>query len=224
MKSENFLSELNEQIYDLLYVSIAIHEFEDWVFKSEGLERLLSQDDYLDLMSLDYRKKSVKYEIQSILTRYIDQGSFEKLKITKLLEEAIKGSERLPMILIMFYDYYCAGYNFLEDLGLGYGALCDDSYFPELKYLKNDGKSREKVFPGIDRVLTRTLNWILFEKIVFTGFDEDKGKWTYIDCRSDIERKSAIGIKVSTDSDSGNSIIESVLEWKEEKKWWHFWR
>ena len=43
----------------------------------------------------------------------------------RLLEEALKRTEKLPYILMEFYDLYCHGYTFLNDLGLGYGLMCE---------------------------------------------------------------------------------------------------
>jgi hypothetical protein len=116
---------LKELFYRTITGEMPLVDFEQWLYASDEIERLLPADDYLALLTLNYRKSGAKYELAKLLKQHIDLGEFETHKLLKLLQEAILKTPRLPFILVEFYNLYCQGYYFLQDLGLGYGLAVD---------------------------------------------------------------------------------------------------
>ena len=158
--------DIKERFFKTIKGDISLDDFERWVYDSENLEGILDSNDYLDIISLDYKKSGAKYELYNILKRLVDIGEFETYKMLGLLNEAKQRTERLPFILMEFYDLYCRGYYFLQDLGLGYGLMV---VVPPPKYSKdnwNDLMEEEKrdllnsFSPKIDEVVQRVIDWL----------------------------------------------------------------
>lgn len=112
------INELESKYLDLMEGKISIKEFERWVYSSKWLEIELSENEYTDLISLNYNTPSSKYEIRKILKERFDEGKFEAIKIIHLLDSIIDRDGNEEASLMRMYDLYCKGYYFLEDLGL----------------------------------------------------------------------------------------------------------
>ena len=50
---------------------------------------------------------------------------FETAKLIDLLNRSKEKDDDTGEILRSFYDMYCNGYYFLQDIGLGYGLACE---------------------------------------------------------------------------------------------------
>lgn len=123
---KNLPKSIEEKFYAFIYGDINLESFESWVYTENDLEAALSADDYLDLISFNYKKIGAKDElIEFLFGRFIDRAKYERWMILELLYIAKKGDERLPDVLRLFYDLYCRDYNFLRDLGLGYGLMIE---------------------------------------------------------------------------------------------------
>jgi hypothetical protein len=185
---------IKEIFYKALNEEIPVHEFEQWLYKDKELESFLNEEDYLDLISLNYKNDS-KYDIYNQLKRHIDLGEFEKYKILNLLSEAQMKSERLPYILMEFYDLYCSGFDFLHNLAIDYGLQVETAgrHTSEGSW-ESLGPIEQKEFldslsPGLDKELEKVIGWIEEKKIVFTGIDDrEADDHLYLDLRSDEER------------------------------------
>ena len=187
--------DIKEIFFKTIKGDISLDDFERWVYDSTNLETILNSDDYLDMISLDYKKSGAKYELCNILKRLVDIGEFETYKMLELLNEAKQKTERLPFILMEFYNLYCKGYSFLQDLGLGYGLMV---VVPPSKYSKdnwNDLKEEEKkdllksFSPEIDDVIQRVIDWLTNKRIVLTRQQNEIGHYDYQDFRTEEERK-----------------------------------
>jgi hypothetical protein len=115
--------EIQEIFIDTLVGDKTILEFEQWLYTDKTLESVLNDEDYLDLISFGYKAPNTKYELFKLLEKHIDLGEHEKRKIKMLLEKVLNRDKELPEVLITFYDLYCDGYIFLQNLGLGYGLV-----------------------------------------------------------------------------------------------------
>lgn len=203
--SEIVLNAIEKIIFDFNSHNLNINEFEHWVYKSPDAETFFSPDDYLELISLNYSSKFIRNDIETIVTKYIDYGKFETLKITRLLHEAMLKESSAGETLIEFYYMYCDGYYFLEDLGLGFGLSC---VVPPSKYsanswyeLSDDDKNDliNSFYPRIIAYLNRVLEWIMDRKVVIKGTKNDLGYWEYIDYRTLEEKQSKIVIHKKND-------------------------
>ncbi len=116
---------LEKQYLSLKLGELSVGEFEKWVYGAEYLEKLIKHDDYINLISLDYKSKFVKNEIEKLIDKYIDYPKYYKNKLIDMLDKVINQHEATGEILRRFYDMYCHGCGFLQHLGLEYGLMCE---------------------------------------------------------------------------------------------------
>lgn len=220
------LNIFEKQVFDLKYNELGIGEFEQWVYDTSELENLLTPDDYLLLISINYKSKHARVEIEKIIDNYIDYSKFETLKVIDLLNKALSKDEDLGNILRQFYDMYCNGYYFFEDLGLGYGLSCE----VPLKYANsweelNQEQKKEILngfYPQVESDIKRAVDWINNKKIVLTGAKNDMERWEYIDNRTPDEKKSTVWSEVKSSPEI--SVKKSRLDCNKQKNWWGFWK
>jgi hypothetical protein len=218
--------DIKERFFKTIKGDISLDDFERWVYDSKNLETILDSDDYLDIISLDYKKSGAKYELYNILKRLIDIGEFETYKILELLNQAKQKDERLPFILMEFYNLYCKGYSFLQDLGLGYGLMVE---VPPSKYSKDNWdelKEDEKqdlinsFYPEINEVIQRVIDWLTNKRIVLTGEQDEIGHYNYQDFRTEEDKKLILWTPVTD-----GLKLNAKPQWteREKKPWWKIW-
>ena len=187
---------LKELFYRIITGEIPLLDFEQWLYASAEVEQLLSADDYLALLTLNYQKSGARHEVVKVLKQQIDLGEFETYKLLKLLQEAILKTPRLPFILVEFYYLYCRGYDFLQDLGLGYGLTVDSPWventtadsWDELTSAQQ-AELLASFSPGLEHELDQVQRWLLTKQIILTGERDELGHHTYRDLRPSTERR-----------------------------------
>ncbi len=187
---------IKKRFYKTINEDYSIDDFEKWLYSDLELERLLSPDDYLDLISLSFKKSGAKYELWNLLRKNIDIGEFETFKILELLNIAKQKSERQPLAIMEFYDLYCKGYSFLRNLGLSYGLSLE---VPRVKNTTADSwyeleeneqrKLLNSLSPGLEIEIDKVKNWIETKRIILTGERDEMGYYEYIDIRTENEQK-----------------------------------
>lgn len=186
---------LKELFYRAITGEMSLVDFEQWLYASDEVEQFLPADDYLALLTLNYHKRGAKYELIKLLEQHIDLGDFETHKLLKLLEEAILKTHQLPFILMEFYDLYCRGYYFLQDLGLGYGLAVDAPWventtadtWDELTSTQQ-ANLLASFSPILEYELDRVRRWLVTKQIILTGEYNELGYHTYQDLRLSTER------------------------------------
>jgi hypothetical protein len=188
--------------FSVIKGDVSTEDFEKWVYANNELESILKLDDYLDLISLNYKKGGAKYEVFNLIQKHIDLGEYETYKMLGLLEETKKKNEKLPCYLMEFYDLYCHGYYFLQDMGLGYGlsVVVPPGYFKANTWNKLNDDEQKKLLasfsPGLEIEVQRLIDWISSKKILLTGEQDNYGHYGYEDFRTEEEKKSLIWIPV----------------------------
>lgn len=189
------LNELEKQYYNFKYKFLHIKEFEKWVYSSEQLEDTLSEDDYLNIISIHYNLSNAYENIDKILVKYVSTSKLETYYLYDLLMEARDNIELLGTALMIVYDLYCYGYDFLCDLGMGFGLRCvvplrnnpkdswDDLSDYEMNLLVTSFK------PEVDEYIDIVINWIRDGKIILCGPIGEHNKLVYKDNRSEFERE-----------------------------------
>ena len=195
-------ADIQNIFFDTLSGDKTIAEFEQWLYTDKKLESILNSDDYLGLISLSYKSEIVKYELKSFLEKYIDKGEFEKRRILKLLKSSLIRDKQLPETLMTFYDLYCKGYNFFDNLGLGYGLAVETARIEntnvETWYQLNpteQNKLLDSFYPDLETEIKKVISWIESEKVILTGFTDEYNHFEYIDNRTEIE-KQPTGYKI----------------------------
>jgi hypothetical protein len=194
--------------FEVMIGNTPIGDFEKWIYANEELELLIGPEDYLDLISLNYKANGAKYELYQLLSRQIALGEFEKYKLLKLLNQAKQKDEDLANTLVQFYDLYCDGYYFLRYIGLHYGLAVEieGKDFWSAEMVEEHKKLLRSFSPELDNQLQRIIDWLTSDKIILTGTKDELGRFEYHDFRTDEEKK--------------------LTEWEyhpKKKKWWHIW-
>lgn len=211
------LNEIESKYFDLMGEKISIKEFENWVYETKWLESELTEDEYTDLISLNYGASSSKYEIGKILKERFDEGKFESVKMVDLLTSIIERAGKEGESLRRLYDLYCKGYYFLEDLGLGIGLFIEvpNKYGVEYYHELNDKQKKEllnSVYAAAKELATELKNWILKGKLKLTGEREPElNRWQYIDNRTEEDKNSRVWKVDDVDSKTGEIRSKSNL-------------
>jgi hypothetical protein len=225
------LNEIETYFYNFLYDNLDIKIFEQWIYNSKDLNTFLNTEDYFNIISLDFSNKHIRYEIEKIIKNYINYGKFETKLLLNLLYKALSNKNELANILRTFYDMYCHGYYFFQDLGLGYGLTCEvppvNKYnaqtWEELSEIEKD-EIINSFYPQIENDLKRAISWLENKKIILTGKKNEMNYWEFIDNRNDEEKKSTVWVEISKNQETGATVSKNVLwEKKENKKWWKIW-
>lgn len=224
--------DIKERFYKTIKGDISLDDFEQWLYANKELEKYLNSDDYLDLISLSFKKSGAKYELWNLLKKHIDLGEFETYKMLGLLNEAKQKTERLPYVLMEFYDLYCKGYNFFQDLGIGIGLAVEvprvnNTTADTWDELTNEQQKEllDSFSPELEECIEQVIYCLETKKIVLTGEQDEIGHYDYEDYRTEEEKKSKIWVTVSEDKETGFSASKNTLWDKQtDKKWWEFWK
>lgn len=213
---------IKERFYQAVKGGISLDDFAQWLYSDRELERHLEPDDYLDLISLNLNENGAKYKLRNLLKKHIDPGEFETYKMLELLNEAKQNNERLPYILMEFYELYCIGYTFLQDLGLGIGfavvapsvnnstAETWDELTPQQQKEMLDSFS-----PELEKCIEELINRLTTKKIILTGKQDEMGHYNYQDFRTEKEKKSRLWVVTSENKETGSSTSKNIL-WKKQ--------
>ncbi|GAB3827270.1 hypothetical protein [Hymenobacter jeollabukensis] len=109
---------------------LPLAEFEQWLYATPELETALPPDDYLELISLNYKGRDATQEVEILLSRHIDWSDLRRDELLCTLRSITLHSapDTLFAAFVSCYDWYCRGCLFLEVLGLDFGLRVDDEY------------------------------------------------------------------------------------------------
>ena len=93
----------------------------------------------------------------------------------------------LAKILEQFYDLYCQGYGFLDNLGLYYGLKFYDYCLETLSEAEIADKLNN-ILPEVDKEIAKVLSWLQQGKIQIIDYPTSSSGVNYIDDRSELEK------------------------------------
>jgi|SRR5579871_3757449 len=187
-------ADIQEIFFETLNGDKSIAEFEHWLYSDKRLETILSAEDYLELISYNYKSDTAKKWLYPLFEKHIDKGEFEKRRLHKLLTKALARDKELPQLLMTFYDLYCKGYNFMDNLGLGYGLAVEvpysqADYWDEL----NDEQQKnllDSFYPQLNVEIEKVISWLEEGKIILTGNKDNYNHYfDYADNRTEDEKR-----------------------------------
>lgn len=190
------INEIESKYLNLMEGKISIKEFEHWVYSSKWLEDKLNENEYFDLISLNYNTPNAKYEIRKILKERFDEGKFETIKVIYLLNSIIDRDGNEGEALIQIYNLYCTGYYFLENIGLEIGLLIEVPINYGVDYFNELTESQKKelvdsVYPNAKQLAIELKQWILNKEITLSREkDESWNRWQYTDNRAEKDKAS----------------------------------
>lgn len=133
--------------YKVIRNEVSSIEFEGWLYSAdeEVINSYFGENFYFDLISINYRNKFVRDEVEKLIYSKIPFNKFEDMTLRFLLNNLINKTRDIAELLEIFYDLYCKGYYFLRFLGLTY-VLYGIDEMPRLseKKLWNDVSFIEK--------------------------------------------------------------------------------
>lgn len=207
-------TDIQEIFFNTLNGEKSVLEFEQWLYVNKQLESILNADDYLDLISYGYKGENVKYDLYRLLEKHIDKGELEKRRIRNLLIKTLTRDKELPELLMTFYDLYCRGYNFLDNLGLGYGLAVEVPYSQADSWYELTEEQQKNLlnsfYPDIENEIQKVISWLDNEKVILTGIKDEYNHFEYIDNRTEAEKQPATFQIASFDN-------------KVQKSWWKIW-
>ncbi|MEO1517472.1 MAG: hypothetical protein AAFV95_20785 [Bacteroidota bacterium] len=208
------IGKIESKFFELLEDKITAKEFEHWVFQSQWLEDELSEEEYADLIGLDYGLANVTGELRKILDARFGQGKLESIKLIRRLDSIIKRDEKEAESLMMMYELYCHDYFFLKDLGLGVGLFVEipDGYGVE-SFDELTEEQQQNLLDGVHpvaRELAEGLKQsILKGDLQINGEKEyEMTKELYVDNRTEEEKESKIWEAVDFDEQTGEPMAE----------------
>ena len=187
-------SDIKQFFFETLYGDITISEFESWLYANKQLETVLSYENYIKLISLGYKSSTAYEDLKKILEYLVEDAEYEKWRLLRMLTEASEHNKKLPQLLICFYELYCKGYQFLDNLGIGFGLVIIAPY-PYASNWEDLSENEQQdliisFYPQLDIELHKVINWINSEKIVVTGLrSQHNNYFEFIDNRSEQEKK-----------------------------------
>jgi hypothetical protein len=186
-------SHIQEIFFETMLGDKPVTEFEQWVYSEESLERILSLEDYHELISYGYKGEPViRYGLYRMLEKMIDLAAFEKYRLLRMMRRALLRDERFPYILREIYDLYCRGYSFLDNIGLVYGLSIEaPQYADSWEELTEDEKQKmlANIGPGLDDEVKKVIYWLESGLVVPTGKRDVYDHYEYIDNRSEEEKE-----------------------------------
>jgi hypothetical protein len=211
------LTAIEAKYFDLVENQISLKEFEQWVYHSPFLEKELNEDQYLDLIALNYNTPSSIYELSKILIDKINKGKFEKKRMCNILNSIINRDGNEAKNLILCYDLYCKGYDFLKDLGIGIGLYLDVPSGGKYSAASTEIEKNElleSVYPQARELAVELLQWINEDKIKFTGNqDEAYSRWEYFDERNMEEKESRVWKAEEIETKTNEVRTEKISCW-----------
>ena len=192
---DSFPTDIKEVFFKTFFGDTSVESFEQWVYKTKELEQLLPPDSYFNLISFDYKQPKVKYELVKIIERLIDNGEYETWKLRHLLKQTTERTGDYPRALVQFYDLYCKGYYFVDNLAFGYGLPLDSPWskfgvdsFDKLTTAQQK-ELADSFYPDIERELNKASHWLDSKKIILTGQRGDLDRFEFLDTRAEEEKK-----------------------------------
>lgn len=187
--------EIQEKFVDYLNGDFRAPEFENWIYTDKDLETLLGEENYLEIASFNFKQKGANIAIKSILEKYIDYSKYETQFILNLIKGIKEKSKSCQGNLKTTYHLYCSGYDFLDNLGIGYGLKLVVPYeFGADSWEEIEEEKRAKIisdfYPQLAEEADKVIDWIVNGKVKLTGVEGERGRLEYIDKRSVDEKKA----------------------------------
>lgn len=163
---------LQQPFFTLLLEQGSLSDFETWAYNEPSLENHLTPDDYLELISLDFKDKRSIIEIEKLSSPYLDYLAYYNYKLSDALLSLTSNPNDLHK-LTQLYDWYCQGYKFLRKLALDYGLYADLYFWGEHCHLEFLNQNTD----DIRQQATHIYNELINGKIILLNppsYDDDK--------------------------------------------------
>lgn len=108
---------------------MSLEDFERWIYDSEELQNLMTEDVVLDAYTLNYKQRDAKYQFKKAIFKYFDEDEFILWKVKSNLRDLIANRNDRDRILYDFYYLGYDGYTFLQSIGYYRYQIEDIEYY-----------------------------------------------------------------------------------------------
>lgn len=120
---------LKENVFKVLEDQMSLEDFERWLYDSEELQNLMTEDVVLDAYTLNYKQRDAKYQFKKAIFKYFDEDEFLLWKVKSNLRDLIANRNDRDRILYDFYYLGYDGYTFLQSIGYYMYQIEDIEYY-----------------------------------------------------------------------------------------------
>lgn len=163
--------------------------FEQWVYATPELETALLPDDYLELISFNYKQRDALRLLGPLLARYVDWGEVQREELLGYLRaiQARSSPDAVVYALRATYDWYCRGCYFLDEVALSAG-LEVDCYRPnDARWAAlTEAQQWEYLghfYPAAQHAAERIIGWLETGQIRFEADPDADWYFNYVDTR-----------------------------------------
>lgn len=170
---------IENQLFKFLNKEISIADFEQWVYATDELESVLSEDNYLDLIAFNFTQKNAFDELYEVLIELINFPKFETYRIIYLLDLIIGKDDLWTKAVKDLYNECIESYEFLDVFG-GLDEMIENYYIY--------GNSIDDFFIESKDKAIKMKNWLNSGTIIIKGREGHRKGTNYIDNRMENEK------------------------------------
>jgi hypothetical protein len=207
--------EVVEKFYQVLSKKVSITEFEQWVYSTPELEAVLSEGDYLALISLNYKERWTLHELQKIISGYIDWSEIRRQELLEALQTIVRRGVADDVLgaFSLTYHWYCRGYSFLQDIAFSFLSADNDFlYDPQGEWTKLTESQKQQYinsfYPQARKLAEQLIQQLETGQIQLHILGPEDAV-TYTEASVTSSTKDSEPIKT---------------EFPVVKKWWQFWK
>jgi hypothetical protein len=123
------MQDLKENVFKVLEDQMSLEDFERWLYNSEELQDLMTEDVVLEAYTLNYKQRDAKYQFKKAIFKYFDEDEFLLWKVKANLTDLIANRNDRDRILYDFYYLGYDGYTFLQPIGYYMYQIEDIEYY-----------------------------------------------------------------------------------------------
>lgn len=182
--------------YKLIADECDARQFEQLIYLSPDVESELSDDDYLSLISINYKLPSAVYDAKNIIKRYVDISKYYEWYLLKLLKNILDRAPAVHVEIEECYHLYCEGLGFIDNLAIGFGlaiaapppCYSADSWDKLTEPEKVD--LIDNMYPEVAEEAEKTVNWIKCGKVILDCSSFGGAGLGFIDNRDALDRQA----------------------------------
>jgi len=187
---------IREKFLRFLAGDLTGDSFEQWLYGCEGLEEILPADDYLELISIDYRSPGQWSRARALVGKYVSPSELILWSIRGILDEMLRDRENIFDSLRRLYTMYGQGLYFLDTLAVGFGLECQELHDKGYGRDSSRGRAFVRRFENkIQREVDRMLSWLDRGTITILDEYDELGNIRFLDRRNEEEKRVILHVQ-----------------------------
>lgn len=210
--------EIELSFFRFLNGEISLEDFEQWIYATPELETYLGEATYFEFAAFDFRQSGAKYELGKLIEVHGFLPKFYTWKLKQQLQSLLDHTMDPVNVFEDFYELYCHGYSFLQNLGMQYMYL--GMYEIPKRIAQNRWSEEENNHFIVS--LEERISSLKQEIEVLVGSLES-GELKIIN-QHEYEIGPTLAKKLDEFEQKYNTLPIKHEVLRKEKKWWQFWK